>query len=238
MSEEDRVAKIENELKELKKKKKDAWDRFQIIASLLIPASITFVGIYYSNQMKATEIATAREQAQKQEVLAEISSRVTQASVVSDFLEALASKEPIKRQLAVEGVMIALPKDGPRLALIVQQTDVDQNVKNTATSALDARRSTLVQQLFSEDATTRISAAQELTSSWSSDASLVGVLISYARQNRGNNNGVYNTVVVLNNLSTQVLRANKAELEAFSREAEANGDKTIALARQLREKIQ
>src|ERR1051326_3862128 len=83
-----KILELETQIKELKAKKKDVWDIFQIIAGFLIPISIALVGYYYSNQMKAAEIETSKsqannqlnitkEQTETQKVVAEINSRVT-----------------------------------------------------------------------------------------------------------------------------------------------------------------
>ncbi len=51
-----RLNELEESIKELKANKKDLWDKFDILASLLVPASITFFGFYYSNALKKPKL--------------------------------------------------------------------------------------------------------------------------------------------------------------------------------------
>jgi hypothetical protein len=58
-------------------------------------------------------------------------------------------------------------------------------------------------------------------------------LVEFATQNRDNSNGVYNTVVVLNEFSPRALQAHKEEVLNFIKVANATGDKTAAKATAL-----
>ncbi len=63
MSIEDRILSLEQWMKEIgTRKKKDCWDIFQIVAGLLIPASIAFAGYLFSTSMKEAEIKSNEDQ--------------------------------------------------------------------------------------------------------------------------------------------------------------------------------
>ena len=237
MNVEEKINDLEKEIKALKNKGKDTWDIFQIIASLLIPASITFVGYYYSQSMKQAEIVSSENLANRQEAIAKTNARVGQVGVVSSFMEALLSKDAQKRKLAIRAVFIALPDDAPELVKIVSETDEDPSVVTFAKDSLNDRRLILVKQLFEDKAGSRISAANDLTNGWREDTKLVEILISYARQNKQNSNGIYNTMVVLTNLDIKALKPYEAELQNFSHEAESNGQMTKDLSEKLRTRL-
>lgn len=237
MSIDERLIVVEKEVNALKSKGKDKWDIFQIVAGLLIPASIAFAGYYYSQSMKQAEITSTENVANRQEAIARANSRVGQAGVVSSFLDALLSTEPQRKKLAIQAVLIALPDDGPKLVKIIGETDQDPSVVTFAKESLSDRRSLLVRQLFDDKAEVRIAAANDLIGGWREDPKLVESLISYARANSQNSNGIYNTMVVLTNLDLKALKALETEVQKFSREVESNGDMTKRLSEKLRNKL-
>jgi hypothetical protein len=217
--------------------RKDIWDIFQILAGLLVPASITVVGYLYSNAMKDAEIRQSEEQASRQEEIARVNARVAQVGVVSTFLDALLSDNPQKRRLAVQAVLIALPEDGPNLVKVISENDSDQTVKDFASETLKRRRSALVEQLNSEQPSVRGSAAESLTRGFRFDPELVEELAANVTRNKDNTNGVYNSLVVLNGLDPKVLAPHSQALETLSHEAEQKGGKTRLQATRLRDTL-
>jgi hypothetical protein len=116
---EDRLIATEKRIDELKKKPKDFWDIFQIVATLLIPASITLAGYWYSEAQKQAEILSSENIAAQQRDTSLMQVRVGQAQLISTFMESLLSEKPQRQKLAIEGVLVALPEEGPRLVQIV-----------------------------------------------------------------------------------------------------------------------
>ena len=107
MDVEKKISELEKEIDNLKPKKKDIWDRFQIVGSILIPFAIAFVGWQYSISMKEAEIQSATkltklqlEFSKQQEIFdQEISltnARVSQVGLVASFLESLLSTDKLK----------------------------------------------------------------------------------------------------------------------------------------------
>lgn len=124
-----KLEKLTTDVAQLKKKGKDHWDKFQILAALLVPASIAVVGFLVSTSLKDAEIVSAAKVAAGQEAIARINARVAQANLVKSFMDTLFSEEVRKRKLAIEAMLIALPEDGPRLVKIVSETDPDEDVR-------------------------------------------------------------------------------------------------------------
>jgi hypothetical protein len=151
---ETRIKSIEDSLSRLdqNRAKKDGWDKFNILAGLLIPASIAFAGIFFSLSMKSAEIESSNLTAERQESIARINARVGQAQLVSSFLDSLLSQDPKRQRLAITAVLIAMPDKGPGLVKIVADTDpdseiqgfFDREVQAFAVSALDQRRQALL----------------------------------------------------------------------------------------------
>ena len=165
----DRVTALEKKVDDLKKKPKDFWDIFQIIAVLLVPASITLVGYLYSETQKQAEIRSSETIAAQQSETAHMQVRVGQAQLISTFMESLLSDKPQRQKLAIEGVLVALPEEGPRLVQIVSQGAFSADAQRAATSSLDQRRSRLIADAFSDDKPTRIRATTELVQGWQAD---------------------------------------------------------------------
>jgi hypothetical protein len=94
-----------------------------------------------------------------------------------------------------------------------------QKRANEVISEVDTQRGILIKNLFSEKKAERIEAANEILSTWSSDTELVSNLISFTSANlkngEYNENGIYNAVVILNNLPKNNLRANANQLSTF-----------------------
>src|SRR6185436_16953401 len=110
---ETRVAQLERKLGE--GKRKDSWDKFQIVAALLIPAAIAFSGFQFSRATSAAQIESASRLAELNRSFQVIDARVKQAAILSSFMEPLLSTEPSRKRLAIRAVLIALPDDGPGL---------------------------------------------------------------------------------------------------------------------------
>jgi hypothetical protein len=153
------------------------------------------------------------------------------------MMKSLTSSNPQERKLAVAAVVIALPEQGPVFVRAIAQSDEDPAVQAAANNSLEQRASALIRDLFSENAQVRIGAAQDLIKGWRNEPNVVLALIEFATQNRENSNGVYNTVVVLNEFSSRALQAQKQEVLDFIEVAKATGYKTEAKATVLLKRL-
>jgi len=86
----------------------------------------------------------------------------------------------------------------------------------------------LIRALFADNARVRIAAAQNLIEGWGNETSAVRALVDFATQNMDNSNGVYNTVVVLNEFSRATLEAHRQTVLEFLEAAKEIGPKTAA----------
>jgi hypothetical protein len=217
--------------------KKDAWDRITALATILVPAAIALAGFFISQGLKQAEISSEERRAEQTRAISEANTKISQESLINAMMKSLTSSNPRERKLAVEAVLIALPDQGPVLVRIIAQSDEDKTVQAAARDSLEQRVSALIRELFSEDKPVRIGAAQDLIKGWRDEPKVVLALVEFATKNRENSNGVYNTVVVLNEFSSRSLQAHKQKVLDFIEVAKATGSKTEAKATALLKRL-
>jgi len=213
--------------------KKDTWDRLIALATILVPAAIALAGHFVAEGLKQAEISSEERRTEQSRIIAEANTKIAQANLINTMMKSLTSVNPQERKLAVEAVLIALPEQGPVLVRTIVLSDEDKTVQDAARSSLEQRVRTLIHDLFADDAGLRIGGAQDLIQGWRNDPNVVLALVEFAIQNRANSNGVYNTVVVLNELSLHALQAHKQEVLNFLEVAKTAGSKTAAKATAL-----
>jgi len=224
MTDEERLTTIEDEIRKLKDNKKDKWDKFSIASSIFIPLAIAGVGGAYSFFSQKAETEVARIQAASE-------SKIKQAELVSKFFDPLTGTDDRKREFAVDSLLVAAPDYGPVLVRVVSKTD-PYSVK-----ALDQRRDLLIRQMFGDDADSRRDAYTQLLSSWGNDESLITALIAYGSSNKSNENGIYNTVVLLSYMQSDTIMKKKSEILIFASSVEGNGPKTKERVEVLRSRL-
>jgi hypothetical protein len=213
--------------------KKDVWDRTTALAAVLIPGAIALAGHFIGRGIQAAEMANQERRSELDRARARDSLRVAQASLINTLEKSVTSGNPQERKLAVQAVLIALPDEGPALARTLAQTDEDKGVQAAATRSIDQRIETLMRDIFGDDATTRKQAAQQLVSSWRGDSNVVAIMVDFALANFSNDNGIYNTAVVLADFSNEALTANRAKVIAFAERTKSKGPKTAETANRL-----
>ncbi len=224
-------------LSRLESKPKDVWDVIQIIGAVLIPVAILVVGNQYSTAMKQMEIAASERAATQQNEVATANARVGQATVVASLLDALLSGDDKRVKLATEIVLVAMPDNGPALVQVLRQQGQSQETREYAAGALVRRREALIVGLFSEFSSKRQDAYSGLMSGWYNDSSLVPEVISHARENPANENGIYNSLVLLSHMNREALKPHVELVKSFSAEAETVGAKTAKRAQILRSRL-
>ena len=217
--------------------KKDVWDRLTALATILVPAAIALAGHFIAQGLKQAEISSEEKRAEQSHLIAEANTKIAQATLINTMMKSLTSPNPQERKLAVQAVLIALPEQGPVLVRTIAQSDEDTSVQAAAQSSLQERVGTLVRGLFSEDARVRIGAAQDLIVGWRNDPNVVQELVQFASNNRDNVNGVYNTVVVLNEFTSRALEEHREQVLSFLELAMATGAKTKSKAEALAKRI-
>ncbi len=228
----ERLDHLEKRIEQIQPKKKGFWDFFQIIGTLLIPASITFVGYIYSESSKEKEIEIAK-----------INSQVSQAQLLSTFMEPLLSEDIVKKKIAMSAVLIGLPQQGKQIVEILSKTDVDSNTQFFAETALNSRRSTLISQLYASDKSQRVSAAQDLITSWKDDPRVVEEMVTAGNRSIQDSNyypdqknGLYNCMIVLNQMNPNVLKRYGEELKTFFNNIPVDYRQTRRLASEIVER--
>lgn len=116
-------------------------------------------------------------------------------------------------------------------------TEQEKSQASAALSSLDAKRKTLVEKMFDSARQIRIEATTELVLQWTTDASIVPLVIEVASSQLSNQNGIVNALVVLREAPPDSLRANAVEIGPFLEKVKANGgSQTKALVAQVEQR--
>ena len=116
--------------------KKDIWDRFSQIGPILITLAVAAGGWVVTDMMKQMDVNATQRQMVIQENTARMSTRVSQAQLVSTFLPPLLGNDPDAQKLAISALLIALPEEGPELVQTLSSTTDDTEIQKFADAAL------------------------------------------------------------------------------------------------------
>lgn len=231
-----RLEKIEEKLD---LKKKDAWDKLQSLAGILIPVSIALVGWYYTNANNKNQLEIQQINNDNQFQIALVNSNVGQSELIKDFIQHLTSKDSAARNIAIEAILYAAPTPGKKIVEVLSKTS-DQQTRLIAMDALSGKRTDLTAGLFSNQKQTRLIAANEITGNWSNDALLLTELLNRTEDCLKQpeivfncSDGVYNFFAVAASFSKQLLQANKQKILALAESIPAGNAKTKKLAMDL-----
>lgn len=182
------IDKIAEDLAKLKERPKDNWDKSQIVASLLLPAVVALVGVFFSYSMKQAEIESAQRIADGNRSVAESNAKVAQADLIHSFVDELTQDDPAKRRLAIRAVVLALGENATQLLDSVAKTDPDPVVRQAASQSIAGIWRSLTPKLFSNDSNVRGETAHqllELGSSTVAIAELIGGILDNAENTDG-----------------------------------------------------
>lgn len=215
----------------------DNWDRFDIAAKTAVSLLIAAIaGLYTYTQNRLEK--QSQEKSAEVETLSKFmphlqgdDEQAKKAALVA--MGRIASKEFMTEIAAL------FPSGASRTVLqdVAKSSTASSPQKQMAAAALAAQGSRidqLVQDLFDPDRRTRGAAYEELTSRWRKDPATVASLLAYALEHRNDENGIYNTVVTLKDLSRQVTQPKKDEINSFCVEAAKVGDRTRQKCEELR----
>jgi hypothetical protein len=241
---ESKLLEIDQRLGELDKRvaavsttQKDIWDRFSQIGPILITLAVAAGGWVVTDLMKRMDVNATQRQIVMQETTSRMSTRVSQAQLVSTFLNPLLGNDPDAQKLAIKALLIALPEEGPDLVQTLSSTTDDSDIKQFAEAALDDGRSNLVDELFSADDDLRSSAQIELAHGWVRDPQLVADLLTAARENMDNIPAINAALSVLYSMDAGLLSQHKPEIESLVGEDKDWDASTKHIAEQLRSKL-
>ncbi len=191
-------------------KKKDFWDKLGAVGPLAVGLFISTLGSWATYSYNQRQI------------------RVQQVQTVEGFMEYLLGDEESQRlaiiaisslgnsQLAVE--LAGLYKTpGTTSALVAISATGDEEAQALANSALQAaadRRQKLVEDMFDENGQTRRSATAELVRNWTSDPSIIELVLEQGREKGvANSSGRINTLFVLERIDVQLLGEYREDVE-------------------------
>jgi len=238
-SAEEKVAKLEERLAALEARgsDKDRWDKFQILAALLIPAAVAFAGYYFSNALADAQREAENHRAQASQMVAEASTRVSQAELISTFMKSLLSENRAEKALAIKAVILALPEEGPQLVMAIQISSPDQETRATAHAALVERRDKLVEDLHAPDEGARQHAQQALVAGFRQDPELAQQIVSSAEKHPEDGAGFVRSAEVLKAVPPQQV-ANPEVVKRLGKVAALHDEKARALFQQIKLRAQ
>ena len=100
MTDQERLAELERAVRRLKQRPKDPWDKAQVFAAFLVPATIALVGFLVSRSSDAEKLALANKEL-----------TITEAKLIASVIEPLVSADPGRQILAAGVVLHALPPE-------------------------------------------------------------------------------------------------------------------------------
>jgi hypothetical protein len=233
---------MDKRLQELDKRvaataQKDIWDRFSQIGPILITLAVAAGGWVVTDMMKRMDVNATQRQMVIQENTSRMSTRVSQAQLVSTFLAPLLGNDPDAQKLAIKALLIALPEEGPDLVQTLSSTTNDAEIQQFAQAALDDRRANLVDELFSADDDLRSSAQIELAHGWVRDPQLVDDVLKAARQDMDNHAAINAALSVLYSMDEDLLNQHQSDIASLLAEGKGWDAATKTIAEQLRSKM-
>ncbi|MFB9844562.1 hypothetical protein [Mucilaginibacter ginsenosidivorans] len=223
-------------------KKKDFWDKLQASSTFLIPLIIAVVGWHFTERYNQNQLDLQNRSAEKQNEIENIKLQVAQAQLTKDLMQQLTSTDRTTSDIALATLVYSAPALGKNIADLVAKKGGSSQL--VVANIYDGKRADLITRLFSTSATTRLSAYNEITTSWLNDEQLLAALIAQARSALSSNdmlidknNGVYNSLVVFKNYPPKMLIKWKPQLDSLVDAIPSGNGKTRALANELMSKI-
>lgn len=201
----------------MEKNKKDIWDRLQAVGTACIPLIIAVVGWIFTNNYNKSQSELQKITFEKQNEVQNMQVQVSQAQLIRDLTQQLASNDKTVRDIALAAIIYSAPNLGKQVADIEAQ-------KDAASAALvanlyDGKRIDVITGLFSVNAQSRLSAYNEIINNWLSDDQFLSALIIQSKKLlqttdslQDRNNGLYNAMIVFQNYSTKMLVNHKTDL--------------------------
>lgn len=156
------------------------------------------------------------------------------AILSKEYSEVQASLVRTKTELGAISDHLSTPeaRSNPQLLTEVRQqvnaVDIELRSAPSGKEAGGSQKTlpALISDLFAPTASVRGRAYEEMIRLYSSDPDLVPSLITYARENVDNENGVYNALVVLSHIDLKKLNADFTTVRSFAESVRKNGSKT------------
>lgn len=174
--------------------------------------------------------------------------KIRRAETIKQFFDEFGQKTELGKKLAIESVRTLLSgDDAARLIGLLEDDVEDGTIKTFAGEALRNIRQKTIAGLYSDQASDRKAAYTTLLERWGKDPALVQHL--FAEYNRLSStdgqvvaegaleNGLYNTLSLLNNIDLTVLRDKADTIEAFAKDLTEVGGKVQERKKKLLDRI-
>jgi hypothetical protein len=126
---------------------------------------------------------------------------------------------PGNARAAIESAISNIDK----ITQVISGIERELGNSNETPSKSEGGRSSAIKDLFSDQASVRIRGYSVLMDSYSTDPNLIPELLSFARKNLDNQNGIYNALVVLSHLDKKQTKPHVDEIKAFAQQVEGMG---------------
>jgi len=213
------ISKLKDDVEKTEKdRKRSFW--ISLISTIVLPLAIAASGYWFSQAIKTQELNQAHQHDaldslnnQDQLQVSLKNQRLETYKFVSPFLDAILNGDAKKRLLATKVITSVMPDEGPQLlnALIAADPDNSKQYQQQ----LDDKQLDLIKNLFSDNALTRTSSANDIMVNWYKTPSMAYKLTLYASSHMDNANGIYNSVAVLQNMHGSVLKVQKDSIQSF-----------------------
>lgn len=243
MSIEDLHAEIKRLEQKSEDKKKDAWDKWQVIGTVLVPVALALAGYFFSKalneqQTKSNQLLSD-QQIHSNELIATNNLRVNEYQIVAGIMKSFLSADPLEKTQAINFVFILLQEDEARqLVSKLSQSDPNSGVRAYAAHALDTRLSELTSNAFAEDFRKSQHATAQLTNAWLADPTLTKRLLEVADQRQNDTNGSANAVTILSALAPTQLHPYSNQVSELIGRTPAQNSQQQLLIHQLKSKLQ
>lgn len=142
------------------------------------------------------------------------------SKAIADFRKVLELRPDADRQAKVEALLKDIER--PRLPSVTITAPRSDSVRAN------------VQKMFSDSKVSRIEATTKLIASGKQDANAMSLAVAAAKADSKNKSGVINTLVLLESMDPEILRANRAEIDELLKLVNDNGPETQEHIRKIR----
>lgn len=201
-------------------KKKDLWDKLGAGGPLAVALVISIIGSWFTynynqRQIRIQEVQTV--EGFMQYLLGDQESNELAILAISSLGNTRLATELAER-FSTPGTASALQ------TIIATGDEEDQALADSALRAVQNRLQRLVDNMMADDRQTRISATNELVRKWTSEPSIVELVLERASERIENPSGRINTLILLENIDIPLLNEYKAEVDSLLRQFSTVGD--------------
>lgn len=198
----------------------------KIISVALIPLAVALAGHLFGRQLKDAEIESAANRSAAELDFQKLKNQSTEkqqkAELILKFVSELSSTDPVRKQIALQAINIALPDEGPRFVNIIMKSDADPTVQEKAKEIYAESSQKLIDSVFSKDKQQRIQATETLINGYSNNTDVYKRIIEKAKTD-SNEDGIFNTTLILANANQKNLQVLSPELYTLSNDFEKKG---------------